>query len=99
MFVFTQIFTIFKNLECFNFSPFNDSNDHRLTFGVSGVLRFVSHIPNTRPCDRVFGVKFYRTRLMTVVRKHMCTGDRNRKVEGDRNVFTGCSGYNIYYSI
>jgi hypothetical protein len=35
IFVFTQIFTIFKNLECFNFSPFNGSNDHQLTFGVS----------------------------------------------------------------
>ncbi len=66
---------------------------------IFGVLRFVSPIPNTRTCDRVFGNKFYRTRLMTVVRKDMRAGDRNRKIEDDRNVFTGCSGYNIYYSI
>ncbi|CAF1375581.1 unnamed protein product [Rotaria sordida] len=35
IFIFTQIFTMFKNLQYLNFSPFNGSNYHRLTFGVS----------------------------------------------------------------
>jgi hypothetical protein len=50
--------------------------DVHLRVVYSGVLRFVSPFPNTRTCDRVFESEFYRTRLLTVVRKHMRTGDR-----------------------
>jgi len=38
---------------------------------------------------------------MTVVRKHLCTEDRNRESEdrngepGDRNASTGCSEYDV----
>jgi hypothetical protein len=35
IFVFTQILTKFKSLKCFNFDPFDGSNDHRLKFGIS----------------------------------------------------------------
>ena len=51
---------------------------------------FALGIPNSRTCDRVFGNDFYRKKFMTVVRKHLCTGDCNRK-QGDRNGKAGKS--------
>ena len=59
-----------------------------------GALAFVSGHSELRACDRVFGNDLYPKSFMTVVRKHLCAGDRNGKAGKSEWFDQRCSEWN-----